>query len=211
MRRWLTRPQFPPTPSFDFGDVDVDLEGLSEDDMKAWTLNYIDAQAIPPARRTGRKQKGGSMNDRRDERARISAWNGNDRAGALPPEKHGRRQSIAISLPNKPRPRRLPIVRFRTVSVGNITLWPMNPERMDQTARRGSMPMNGTSISRSRPLTIAWSPASCRRGDPGHGQRGTTSPVGGPSRPWFRRVPTRGLARGQRARHGCAGLSAKRA
>ena len=45
-------------PSFDFGDVDVDLEGLSEDDMKAWTLNYIDAQAIPPARRSSRKQNG---------------------------------------------------------------------------------------------------------------------------------------------------------
>ena len=48
----------PAIASFDFGDVDVDLEGLSEDDLKAWTLNYIDAQAIPPARPTGRKQKG---------------------------------------------------------------------------------------------------------------------------------------------------------
>jgi type IV secretion system protein VirD4 len=46
----------PANASFDFGDVDVDLEGLSEDDMKAWTLNYIDAQAIPPVRRPGRKQ-----------------------------------------------------------------------------------------------------------------------------------------------------------
>src|SRR6478609_9093814 len=46
--------------SFDFGDVDVDLEGLSEDDLKAWTLNYIDAQVTPPpTRRTGRGQKGG--------------------------------------------------------------------------------------------------------------------------------------------------------
>ncbi|MET4315274.1 type IV secretory system conjugative DNA transfer family protein [Bradyrhizobium sp. RT4b] len=44
--------------SFDFGDVDVDLEGLSEDDLKAWTLNYIDAQAIPPTRWPGRKQNG---------------------------------------------------------------------------------------------------------------------------------------------------------
>jgi type IV secretion system protein VirD4 len=48
----------PANASFDFGDVDVDLEGLSEDDMKAWTLNYIDAQAIPPARRSSRKQNG---------------------------------------------------------------------------------------------------------------------------------------------------------
>ena len=48
----------PANASFDFGDVDVDLEGLSEDDMKAWTLNYIDAQAIPPARRASRKQNG---------------------------------------------------------------------------------------------------------------------------------------------------------
>jgi type IV secretion system protein VirD4 len=49
----------PENASFDFGDVDVDLEGLSEDDMKAWTLNYIDAQAIPPpARRSSRKQNG---------------------------------------------------------------------------------------------------------------------------------------------------------
>jgi type IV secretion system protein VirD4 len=48
----------PADASFDFGDVDVDLEGLSEDDMKAWTLNYIDAQAIPPARRPSRKQNG---------------------------------------------------------------------------------------------------------------------------------------------------------
>lgn len=44
--------------SFDFGDVDVDLKGLSEEELKAWTLNYIDAQAIPPARRPGRKQNG---------------------------------------------------------------------------------------------------------------------------------------------------------
>lgn len=43
--------------SFDFGNVDVDLEGLSEDELKAWTLNYIDAQVIPPTRRTSRKQK----------------------------------------------------------------------------------------------------------------------------------------------------------
>jgi type IV secretion system protein VirD4 len=48
----------PANASFDFGDVDVNLEGLSEDDMKAWTLNYIDAQAIPPARRPSRKQNG---------------------------------------------------------------------------------------------------------------------------------------------------------
>jgi type IV secretion system protein VirD4 len=53
----------PANASFDFGDVDVDLEGLSEDDMKAWTLNYIDAQAIPPARRPGRKK-----NERQHER-----------------------------------------------------------------------------------------------------------------------------------------------
>ncbi|WP_276325824.1 type IV secretory system conjugative DNA transfer family protein [Bradyrhizobium elkanii] len=46
----------PDNASFDFGDVNVDLEGLSEDDMKAWTLNYIDAQTIPPARRSGRKK-----------------------------------------------------------------------------------------------------------------------------------------------------------
>ena len=43
--------------SFDFGDVDVDLQGLSEGDLKAWVLNYIDGQVIPPTRRTGRKQK----------------------------------------------------------------------------------------------------------------------------------------------------------
>jgi type IV secretion system protein VirD4 len=48
----------PANASFDFGDVDIDLEGLSEDDMKAWTLNYIDAQAIPPARRPSRKRNG---------------------------------------------------------------------------------------------------------------------------------------------------------
>lgn len=44
--------------SFDFGDVDIDLEGMSEDELKEWTLNYIDAQAIPPARRSGRKPNG---------------------------------------------------------------------------------------------------------------------------------------------------------
>ena len=44
--------------SFDFGGVDVDLEGLSEEDLKAWTLKYIDAQVIPPTPRTGRKQTG---------------------------------------------------------------------------------------------------------------------------------------------------------
>ncbi|UGX89466.1 type IV secretory system conjugative DNA transfer family protein (plasmid) [Bradyrhizobium barranii subsp. barranii] len=47
----------PANASFDFGDVDIDLEGLSEDGMKAWTLNYIDAQAIPPARRSGPKRE----------------------------------------------------------------------------------------------------------------------------------------------------------
>ena len=46
----------PADASFDFGDVDVDLEGLSEDDMKAWTLNYIDAQVIPSTRRTGQAE-----------------------------------------------------------------------------------------------------------------------------------------------------------
>lgn len=53
----------PANASFDFGDVDVDLEGLSEDDMKAWTLNYIDAQTIPPVRRPGRKR-----NEQQNER-----------------------------------------------------------------------------------------------------------------------------------------------
>ena len=48
----------PTNASFDFGDVEVDLEGLSEDDLKAWVLNYIDAQAVPPARRSSRKQNG---------------------------------------------------------------------------------------------------------------------------------------------------------
>jgi type IV secretion system protein VirD4 len=38
--------------------VDVDLEGLSEEEMKAWTLNHIDAQAIAPTRRSSRKQSG---------------------------------------------------------------------------------------------------------------------------------------------------------
>ncbi|WP_407194562.1 type IV secretory system conjugative DNA transfer family protein [Bradyrhizobium sp. STM 3566] len=47
----------PADASFDFGNVDVDLEGLSEDELKAWTLNYIDAQVIPQTQRTGRKQK----------------------------------------------------------------------------------------------------------------------------------------------------------
>lgn len=48
----------PADATFDFGDVDVDLEGLSEDEMKAWTLNYIDTQAIEPARRSSRAPKG---------------------------------------------------------------------------------------------------------------------------------------------------------
>ncbi|HEV2160574.1 type IV secretory system conjugative DNA transfer family protein [Bradyrhizobium sp.] len=44
--------------SFDFGGVDVDLEGLSEEDLKAWTLKYIDAQVVPPPPQTRRKQRG---------------------------------------------------------------------------------------------------------------------------------------------------------
>ena len=48
--------QIPPKPRQAF--LLVALEGLSEDEMKAWTLNYIDAQAIPPARRSSRKQNG---------------------------------------------------------------------------------------------------------------------------------------------------------
>ncbi|MBM3654828.1 MAG: type IV secretory system conjugative DNA transfer family protein, partial [Alphaproteobacteria bacterium] len=48
----------PTDATFDFGDVDVDLEGLSEEEMKAWTLNYIDAQAIEPTRRSGRTSRG---------------------------------------------------------------------------------------------------------------------------------------------------------
>jgi type IV secretion system protein VirD4 len=48
----------PANATFDFGNVDVDLEGLSEEEMKAWTLNHIDAQAIAPTRRSSRKQSG---------------------------------------------------------------------------------------------------------------------------------------------------------
>ncbi len=48
----------PSDATFDFGDVDVDLEGLSEEEMKAWTLSYIDAQAVEPARRSGRTSRG---------------------------------------------------------------------------------------------------------------------------------------------------------
>jgi type IV secretion system protein VirD4 len=48
----------PADATFDFGDVDVDLEGLSEEEMKAWTLNYIDSQAIEPARRSSRASRG---------------------------------------------------------------------------------------------------------------------------------------------------------
>jgi type IV secretion system protein VirD4 len=44
--------------SFNFGGIDVDLEGLSEEDLKAWTLKYIDSQAIPPARSSNRRQSG---------------------------------------------------------------------------------------------------------------------------------------------------------
>ena len=49
----------PSTATFDFGDVDVDLEGLSEEELKAWTLNYIDAQAIEPAKRKSRGARHG--------------------------------------------------------------------------------------------------------------------------------------------------------
>ena len=48
----------PANATFDFGDVDVDLEGLSEEEVKAWTLNHIDAHAIAPTRRPSRKQNG---------------------------------------------------------------------------------------------------------------------------------------------------------
>lgn len=48
----------PTDATFDFGDVDVNLEGLSDEEMKAWTLNYIDSQAIEPARRSGRTSRG---------------------------------------------------------------------------------------------------------------------------------------------------------
>jgi type IV secretion system protein VirD4 len=48
----------PANATFDFGNVDVDLEGLSEEEMKAWTLNHIDAQAIAPTRLSSRKQSG---------------------------------------------------------------------------------------------------------------------------------------------------------
>ena len=48
----------PTDATFDFGDVDIDLEGLSEEEMKAWTLNYIDAQAIETGRRSSRTPRG---------------------------------------------------------------------------------------------------------------------------------------------------------
>ena len=51
-------PRFPPTLVSISADVDVDLEGLSEADVKTWTTEFIDAQAIPPARRASRKQNG---------------------------------------------------------------------------------------------------------------------------------------------------------
>ena len=47
----------PDNATFDFGDVEVDLAGLSEDEMKAWTLNFIDAQAIPPPRQSDTKPR----------------------------------------------------------------------------------------------------------------------------------------------------------
>jgi type IV secretion system protein VirD4 len=49
----------PSNATFDFGDVDVDLEGLSEEELKAWTLNYIDAQAIDPPKRSSRGARNG--------------------------------------------------------------------------------------------------------------------------------------------------------
>ena len=49
----------PSNATFDFGDVDVDLQGLSEEELKAWTLNYIDAQAIEPAKRKSRGARHG--------------------------------------------------------------------------------------------------------------------------------------------------------
>lgn len=49
----------PENATFDFGDIDVDLEGLSEEELKAWTLNYIDAQAIEPAKRKSRGARHG--------------------------------------------------------------------------------------------------------------------------------------------------------
>ncbi|MBM3654653.1 MAG: type IV secretory system conjugative DNA transfer family protein, partial [Alphaproteobacteria bacterium] len=49
----------PSDATFDFGDVDVDLEGLSEEELKAWPLNYIDAQAIEPAKRKSRGARHG--------------------------------------------------------------------------------------------------------------------------------------------------------
>jgi type IV secretion system protein VirD4 len=48
----------PADATFDFGDVDIDLEGLTEEELKAWTLNYIDSQAIEPARRSSRAPRG---------------------------------------------------------------------------------------------------------------------------------------------------------
>ncbi|MBM3552971.1 MAG: type IV secretory system conjugative DNA transfer family protein [Alphaproteobacteria bacterium] len=49
----------PSDATFDFGEIDVNLEGLSEEEMKAWTLNYIDAQAIEPAKRKSRGARHG--------------------------------------------------------------------------------------------------------------------------------------------------------
>jgi type IV secretion system protein VirD4 len=49
----------PANATFDFGDVDVDLEGLSEEELKVWTLNYVDAQAIEPAKRKVRGARHG--------------------------------------------------------------------------------------------------------------------------------------------------------
>jgi len=48
----------PDDATFDFGGVEVDLEGLSEDELKAWVEQTIDAAAIPPPR-------GGSMREAR--------------------------------------------------------------------------------------------------------------------------------------------------
>lgn len=49
----------PSNATFDFGDIDVDLEGLSEEELKAWTLNYIDAQTIEPAKPKSRDARHG--------------------------------------------------------------------------------------------------------------------------------------------------------
>jgi hypothetical protein len=78
----------PANASFDFGDVDVDLEGLSEDDLKAWTSGISTLRPSHRCDEPAARRMSSSMNDAREDSGDFSLER-QRHTGATPTETKG--------------------------------------------------------------------------------------------------------------------------